>query len=288
VVVEGGKNHAFGPHGSHGITYLDCAAVNTINDAWWWDPPPDVPVGDPPSTINDSHDVHWLHCLALGQVQTPGVSTDHNLAAFYIGAGNGNKCNDSVAAAVRGAGQKVSGFHWSENFVWEFLRNVAHNISHDGINTWTNSSGRHIIDDFVSYQFGRAGIEHGAYRTQFVYRNCSLTVTNPIVGGSGNTQAVRQHSNSAFQGLLFENIVTDDRLIIDSHGLLGTEWTVHRNCGYTRVVYAEASSPHPSRIRYEDCDLLPADFSLTNAHPSSEIEIWEDGALVHRWAGSWS
>lgn len=289
VVVEGGKNHAFVAHGSHGITFLDCVAYKTINDVYWWDTPPG---GEPYNPVNDSHDITWQHCLAADVVQTPSGSIDHGLAAFVIGAGNGNRCIDSVATGVKGNGTNISGFRWRENFVWEFVGCVAHNIQKNGIYTWTNSPHRHIIDDFVAYHFGRAGIEHGAYRNQFVYRNVSLTVTNPIFEfGSSDTQAIRLHANAAFAGLLFENIVTDDRLVVDDHGLLLTTWTVHRNCQYTLVYYTEggSSGPNPSEIRFEDCGLAPADFILGGGiHPASEIEIYEAGVLTHRWAGGWT
>ena len=284
VVVENGRFHAFVPHASHGITFLDCVAFNTTGDAYWWDPPPGK--GD---TSNDSHETVWHHCLAASVSQLPG-STDHRLTAFSIGAGSGNRCVDCTAVGVRG-GKNSSGFLWSENSVWDFRGCVAHNNPATGIFTWTNSANSHVIEAFTAYHFGRAGIEHGAYKNQFSYRNVSLTASAPVDSGSDATQAVRQHANSDGHGLLFENVISDDRLVIDSHGLPGTTWTIHRASRYRGVVYAELGgngTSHPSRIRFEDCHVVPADFTLDGILPDSVIEIVEGGVVAHGWAGSWT
>ncbi len=39
VTVRNGANHAFVPHGSHGITLLNTRAETILGHAYWWDPP---------------------------------------------------------------------------------------------------------------------------------------------------------------------------------------------------------------------------------------------------------
>ena len=50
VVVRDAGNHAFVPHGSHGITFRDTIAFNTLNAAYWWDPTSQRKPGTPPTT----------------------------------------------------------------------------------------------------------------------------------------------------------------------------------------------------------------------------------------------
>lgn len=280
VVVENGRFHAFVPHASHGITFLDCVAYNTVGDAYWWDPPPAK--GD---TSNDSHDTIWQHCLAAYVAPSQG-STDHRLTAFALGAGLGNRCVDSVATCVLG-GKNSSGFLWLESDVWEFRGCVSHNNSSDGIFVWTNSPNPHVVDDFIAYDCGRVGIEHGSYNNQFYYRNVSLT---------GTTTAVQQHALSRpGEPLVFERFVADTSLILDRHRQPSDMPTIHRACTYAGVVYQEKSNSEsgvevfPSHVIHEDGGLLPANFDLTGIHRDSVIEIVERGVLVHRWADrSWT
>ena len=279
VVVEGGKNHAFVPHGSHGVTMRDCVAYNTIGNVYWWDPPT---VKTDPLDPNNSNDLLFDRCLAL-----VANSNSDRLTAFTIGGGTNNEWVGCVAVGVQG-GKNSSGYNWQENFVAVFDGgNKAHNNRRNGIFTWSNSSSLHVIDGFVSYHNRRFGISHGSYVNRFVYRNVVNHVGVPIASGSDETATIGE---SAIGAILFENIVTDDRLLVLQHSLPASPVT-HRNCSYTGVVYREGTAPDedPSEIHFEDCGLTPADFNMVGARPGSIAKIYEGGVLTHRWAaGAWS
>ena len=55
--------------------------------------------------------------------------------------------------------------------MWDFRRNIAHNNKCSGIFVWQNTSDSHVVEDFICYHNGIAGINHGAYLTAYVYRN---------------------------------------------------------------------------------------------------------------------
>ena len=41
---------------------------------------------------------------------------------------------------------------------------LSHNNKVNGIFVWQNNPGKSVIDRFVAYHNGKAGIEHGAYK----------------------------------------------------------------------------------------------------------------------------
>lgn len=279
VVVEGGKNHAFVPHGSHGITFKDCVAYNTAGPAYWWDPPLNNNQPDP----NESHDIFYDHCLAVLV-----TGTDNRLDGFTLGRGVGNRCVDTASTAVQG-GTQASGFEWPEmgTGVWEFRDCVAHNNKALGIFGWQNTSFDHVIEDFTAYRNGRAGILHGAYLNFYLYRNIVLT---------GNVQwAFMGHALSSNlpsmpdKNLIIEDLISDGPLLIASHQQTSLRPVFYRRCTFTGVTYNEVNVNQSSVISYEDCGLVPANFILTIIQPQSIIEIKEGGLLTHRWAsGVWS
>lgn len=274
VVVEGGKNHAFVPHGSHGIIFQDCVAYKTVNgDVYWWDPPD----GDP---LNSSNDIAYLHCLALGMANSKTRG-----AAFHLGSGSNNRCIDSVAAGFTEL-QFRSGFHWPEmaQSVWEFSGCTAHNIQADGIFTWQNSSNPdHLIADFTAYNCGKAGVEHGAYQNGYHYDGAVIT---------GGPRSVILHALTKNDlTLRFDNVRSDKPLEVTRHQATFNQPTLIRNCQFPSVMYTEMNNGgvNPSWIKYEDCGLVPAQFTLTGIMPTSIIEVYEAGLLTHRWAaGVWS
>jgi hypothetical protein len=276
VAVENGRFHAFVPHASHGITFLDCVAHNTMGEAYWWDPPPSK--GD---TLNDTHDTVWQHCLATYVVRAAGIET-HRTSAFSLGKGSGNRCVDCTAVGVQG-GNQTSGFHWPENAagVWEFRGCVTHNNASTGIFTWQNNPDAHIIDNFIAYRCGRSGIEHGAYANNYVYRNAVITDAE---------WAVRQHAISRDdRSLVFEAVIGNNRLLVDGHKSQSVLPNFYRACRFPGVTYDELGNSGSSHNVYENCGLVPANFDLLGIKPGSLIEIVEGGVLVHRWAaGSWN
>ena len=272
VVVENGRFHAFVPHASHGITFLDCVAFNTIGDAYWWDLPPEKG-----NTTNDTHDTIWQHCLAAHVVPME----TNRATAFFLGKGLGNRCIDCTAVAVQG-GPQTSGFHWPENAagIWEFSGGVAHNNTSTGIFTWQNNLDVHLIEDFIAYRVGRSGIEHGAYANNYIYRKAVVTDAE---------WALRQHAISRDErSLAFEGIVGNNRLLVDGHKSQSILPNFYRSCRFSGVTYDELGNSGSSHNIYENCGLVPSDFDLTGIKPNSVIDIVEGESLIGHWAaGSW-
>lgn len=291
VVVEGGKNHAFVPHGSHGITMKDCVAFNTIGDVFWWDVP--AKVGDALRkfhTANNSNDITWERCFVLGVISIPKQPGRTDVTGFALGAGFGNKCVGCVASGVR---QVISGsgFHWpstaNDNVggnQWEFDDCLAHNNENHGIFVWQNDDSDHLITDYTAFHNGFAGINHGAYVNQYHYLGVTL---------HGNTGAAVNLHSVATNGfpIIFEDLLTDGLLRISGHSVAGDRTPSYfRRCIFTGVVVDEIKTVNnPSTVVLEDCGLAPADFVFTSVMPQSIFEIWQGGVLLHRWtAGVWS
>lgn len=317
VVVEGGKNHAYVPHGSHGITFKDCVAYKTVEDAFWWDTPEEF--FPPPGTVcvncepgplgaicslckrandtggrehhvaNNTDDCTWDHCLVLDLNSTEPFNP-FPLGGFLLGAGKGNKCINSAAAAIR-RGTGPSGYHWPSQAnrndggnTWEFHDNVTHNNQFHGVFVWQNTPDDHDIDDLIVYRVGRIGIDHGSYVNHYRYRNV-------VVDGAG-TFAMTLHPVSVNgEGMLFEDCRTNGVLKILGHQVIGDGTpTTYRRCTFTKVVVDEVGNfQHPSLVLFEECGLAPANFQFISVVPSSIFELWEGGVLAHRWtAGVWS
>ena len=276
VVVEKGRFHAFVPHASHGIAFLDCVAYSTNGEPFWWDPPPARRDGS-----NDTHDTVWQHCLAAYVERAEGSDT-HRTSAFFLGRGSGNRCIDCTAVGVQG-GNHTSGFHWPENApgIWEFRACVAHNNESTGIFTWQNGTDFHLVEDFIAYRCGRSGIEHGAYANNFSYRNAVITDAE---------WALRQHALSRDDtSLVFEDIVGNNRLLVDGHKSQSILPNFYRSCRFAGITYSELGNSGSSHNIYENCGLVPSDFDLSGIKSTSVIEIIEGTLLVHRWgAGSWT
>lgn len=279
VVVEGGKNHAFVPHGSHGITFRDDIAYNTTGDAYWYD----LPLGD---VDNSSNDILYDHCLASW------VVGGYALAGFLLGAGVGNRCIDSVAVAVQGD-TNSSGFHWPSKAnqrpnLWTVLDLIAHNNKHHGVFIWQNDPNPHVVEHFIIYNNRLIGIDHGAYNNRYTFRDIKI---------AGSPIAVRLHALSHLNAgpQIWERVHTDGLLVVFSHNLTSPEPTIIRESTFTGVTYDEWSankppnSGQPSQIHHENGGLTPTDFTLTRIHSGSVIELWENGLLQHRRAaGGWS
>ncbi|MGH8934860.1 MAG: right-handed parallel beta-helix repeat-containing protein [Acidimicrobiia bacterium] len=166
VVVQGGRNHAFVPHGSHGITFRDCIAYQTFEDAFWWDPPPEENDSDP---INNSEDIVWDHCLAAGV-----TGSSINIAGFLLGSGLRNTIRDSAAVGIANRQANASGFHWpsSSNHtdnVWVFESNIAHNNQNHGVFIWQNDHNPHVVQGLITYRNAKSGVEWGAYRNAYLF-----------------------------------------------------------------------------------------------------------------------
>ena len=172
VVVLNGANHAFVPHGSHGITFKDTIAKNIKGGAYWWNPVGTSGgcsrIGNPNCTTDNSNDIIYDHALADGV---------DGFTGFMLRAGSGNKVINSVAINVnptQTAGH-CSGFAWPEDSnqnvggnVWVFENNRGESACH-GIRVWQNDGNLHVIDGFTG-----GGISQGAYGNNYEYRNVTV------------------------------------------------------------------------------------------------------------------
>lgn len=280
VVVENGQNHAFVPHGSHGITFIDCAAVNTIDMAYWWNK---ASGGD---TSNNSDDIVWKDCIALGV--TPSDGRGNRLAAFQLGGGRNNSAIGCVAVGVQGR-KDASGFIWPEftgggknnpDGVWNFRNCVAHNNKNHGIFVWQNTSEANFIEEFVAYRNGGSGVDHGAYGNRYRY-------ANSLIQESGKFSIEAHALGREGLGPVFENIVTDGLLLIGRHHRPKPFPVTYRSVNFTGVVVNE-DSDEPSLQIFHDCGMTPQEFDFVSIRPGTVIEIYEEGQLRFRWSGTWS
>lgn len=219
VVVINGRNHAFVPHGSHGITFRDTIAKNIRNDAYWWDPPGtngECVKGVGCDPIDNSNDILYDHALA------DGVTGGRRVSGFFLGVGDNVTVRNSAAINIVGSpnARFCSGFHWPEftngssrgaNRVWTFHNNHSYSPSGcDGIFVWQNDSFEHVIDGFSG-----GGIDHGAYSNKYVYRNVNVPDVLIHAAGwrmenshAGDVTAVK-HRSASHPTVVFDNVSID-------------------------------------------------------------------------------
>ena len=210
TVVRDCGGHAFVPHTSHGVSFVDCISHDTFDDAYWWDQAPDTRT---PGARTD--DVLYSRCVA-SLVRSDPEFRGYRLAGFNLGRGRGSVASGCVAVGVQG-NENASGFTWPEGSegIWGFENNVAHNNSVNGIFVWQNTDRHHLINRFIAFHNGQAGVEHGAYLNSYVFRDMQL-VGNGLAG-------VLLHAGADHQGSLrFEDVTVDGRGIT-SYGFLGAE-----------------------------------------------------------------
>lgn len=173
VTIRGGKNHAFVPHGSHGITFLNVAAFDTIEEAVWWDGPQDPPCPSSGFTCktNNSNDI------IFDGLEVDGVDSvlrwKYEIAGVQLSAGIGNVMRNSVVRNVQ-SGTDCASYEWEENAddqPWVFVNNKAYNGEcQRSIRVWQNVSDGHLIQGF----YGEGQIFHGAYKNNYRYENIDV------------------------------------------------------------------------------------------------------------------
>jgi len=273
VVVEGGRNRAFVPHGSHGIRFEDCVAYNTTKRPFWWDE----------GQGNESHDISYQKCLAMVVGAGPGGEEKNRLAGFQLGMARRSRVVGCAVVGVQGRDDS-GGFWWPGGqslSPWDFRDNVSHNNVGHGFIVWQNTDEAHFLADSVAYRNSRSGVDHGAYRNPYTYRNM-------VLQENGDGVAVILHANAREQGQTYQNIRTDGLLYVDDHNQPPAALHRHINATYTRVVYNEKVK-NPSNQEFVDCGLSPDDFDLLGIHPNSTIMIQESGTIIAQWQdGSWA
>jgi hypothetical protein len=161
VVTQSG-NRAFVTHLSNGVTLRGNVAYDVVDTAFWWDE------GDA------SDDILWDGNFA-GYVRSDPPTEHSTTAGFRIGPGDGNAAIGNVAAGIMGTGN-CAGFQWGPEGEpeWTFTDNLAHNVRCHGARVWRNDSVNVVVENYIAYRNGEAGINHGAYGNSFIYRNLYL------------------------------------------------------------------------------------------------------------------
>jgi hypothetical protein len=274
VVVTDCGSHAFVPHTSHGITFQNCIAYRTVEDAFWWD-------------LNEPTDDLVLDRCVAADVSNVGYPANPAVAGFLLGLGNRDRIKDCVATGVRtGDGNDGAGIHWAkkESGAWAVSGCVAHNNSHNGIRAWTNSNLRQVISGFTAYANGEQDVNHGAYINAFSYAG----------GVLASAISLQQHAVGGKAGLPLEfkglSLLGDVRLklhIIAQDPNIPTRYV---ECALARGVIVEENvgtqgePPKPGFYDFIKCtrdgrDLEPADFEVRNMTPQSRIRVFRrDGS----------
>jgi hypothetical protein len=253
-----------------------------MDEAYWWDP----------GAGNATRDVLYDRCVA-SLVHTN--ASDFRLAGFWLGHGEGNRARDCVAVGVEGS-KSSSGFTWPEHpgtkgdgTVWGFSDCVAHNNKVNGIFVWQNNSGKSVIDDFVAYHNGRSGIEHGAYKNNYFYRDS-------ILYANGEAGAFVHAVSGGEVPLGFHNVLFDGAgrngyaIIFERHTAppgRPTQITDSTFRGYTKAAFGfiAESAKNPDTVDVVDCTYAGNEFWLDAAiDPDSLIRVQDPthGALALR------
>ena len=276
VVIRDARNHAFVPHGSHGVTFRDTIAYNVWSEPYWWDDPA-------PGEMNETDDVVFDRVVAARVRRAPG-GNHHRLTAFYLGAGRDPVIRNSVAVGVQGeSGADRSGFLWPENSVgsWTFENNVAHNNAGHGIFVWQNNSIRHVIDGFTAYYNEKSGIKHGAYENSYVYRNLTL-----LGNGTAITSLAQGEPGDGTDTQSWGNIHTNGgTLVIGEHVLEGESPVRFADCDFERVIVADDDGPERSQYDFIRCGLEPSDFDLRFARSDSVFRVQRANGTAYRLTG---
>ncbi|MGH2726457.1 MAG: hypothetical protein ACRDKS_05725 [Actinomycetota bacterium] len=261
AVVRQAGHHGFVNHASHGVTFRDCVAHDTMSQAFWWDP----------GEGNATRDGLWDRCLS-SLVHTDG--NEFRLSGFWLGHGEGNRAIGCVAVGVQGS-KNASGFQWPESpgpredgTVWGFKDCVAHNNKVNGIFVWQNNAGKSVIDRFVAYHNGKAGIEHGAYKNVYQYKNSTL-YANGLAGAlvwavSGNVVPL------SFVNVVFDGAGRNDYSILTQrHTAPPNRPTKVTGCtfkGYKKAAFGllDNSQKNPDTVDVVDCTFAANEFWLAN------------------------
>jgi hypothetical protein len=270
VAIHASANHAFVPHASHGISFVDTIAYDVGNDAYWWD------VDNPKSKGNGSDDISFRHALAARIHGPSGIG----LSGFRLGQADHdtNSIRDSVATGVEGHTES-SGFSWKMGTSgWTFDNNVTHNNKVNGVFIWQNDGRDHQINGLASY-YNRNGIYHGAYKNEYHYRDA--------VSYGNSASGIVLTATASQNGIRFDNLRIDGAGITPlgirdcCHQIEGVRYpTVITNCSITNTTVAAvwiAGSNDRRRansIRMENCALGGTPFRFqAGAAANTTIEV---------------
>lgn len=279
AVVRNAGHHAFVAHASHGVTFRDCVSHDTMSAAYWWDMGPE----------HVTKDLLYERCVA--SKVTVGSVGQFRHTGFALGFGGANRALGCVAVGVTGT-KNASGFHWPEpvgvfgkdnpnESVWGFVDCVAHNNKVNGIFVWQNNPGKSVIDRFVAYHNGRAGIEHGAYRNVYQYRNSTVYGNGEagVMVAAVSGQAVPL----AFTNMLFDGAGLNDYAITFSkHNAKGSQPTQVRGCtfkGYKKAAFSIFENKNADNVDVVGCAFGGNEFWLADKIEPATVVRVQDAKL---------
>lgn len=233
------NNHAFVPHGSHGITMRENVLYNNTETPLWYDM---------------GHQTHNLlfdsNLVALVKYVPRAIQPEDGTPAFaaagiILGMGDDNICINNVVVGVSGMPRTDFGgaYNWESGNegIWKFQNNLAHHCT-DGIRTWQNTSRIHIIEDYSSY-YCVNGILHGAYVNVYKYNGGTHYASVITVhAGSDNTSRIR-----------FENITmigggNSVGLTIEGSPVPGMLPVLVRNCTFVNCILQDIGGEQPHNV----------------------------------------
>lgn len=279
VVVRDAGNHAFVPHRSHGISFVDCISHNTIEDAYWWDE------GDL------SNDTLWEGCVAsLVKVG----SEMYAKTGFLLGGGTGNICRRCVSVGVESQ-STGSGYQWPSKAnqkpnVWLFEDCLAHNNVANGIFVWQNDPHHHVVSRFVAYHNGNFGVLHGAYANRYEYSDLLLFGNlDGAIELRANTRA--DDGQDHYQGpIIFRRVHADGAalanwgIISPDHNAPPEQPTIVEDCtftGHLNAGIAITADNEPTQLALSGVSFDGNEFWLGDAvHP--ETFVLYQGLTIRR------
>lgn len=265
VVVHDAGNRGFVPHGSHGVTFTDCVYWDGFDEAYWWD----VDVTD-----DQSHDITYDRCVA-GRVDTgPPLKA---VTGFHLSGGERATIRNCAAFGVLGT-NRSSGFHWpddlnlTENNVWTFEDNLAHNNKVVGTFGWQNDWHDHVVTRLHTYRCGTNGLLHGAYGNVYRFTDCEST------DHGGDQADFALHAQTPDQPLRAGRVITVtgghlSHVWIAPHSAIGGFPAVFRNVAVNRVTVNEINSAKRGLVDFIDCGLTGADVKVNYMHAQSVVRV---------------
>jgi hypothetical protein len=284
VVIRDAGNHAFVPHRSHGISFVDCISHNTFEEAFWWDE------GDA------SNDTLWGSSVA--SLIKVGANP-RSAGGFKLGEGAGNTCRGCVVVGHEGEGPQGAAYHWpsQSDAVWVFEDCLAHNNVGNGIFVWQNDGDNHVVERYTSYRNGEAGVFHGAYVNRYEYRNLVL-VEDGTQATTGRASAIQLWANTPVDNpnhphhrpLTFRQVrvngggLPDWAIVVPHHNAPPSKPTLIEDChfeGYQRAGIGVIDPNEPTWLDLRNVTFGGNEFWLDdNCHPDSFI-LW-NGQTIRR------
>ena len=290
-LVEGVVVHTcsrgFVPHGSHGITFQDTIAYDIWEDGYWWDPSENQDPNDPDLT----QDLLYHRSLAA-KIKPHFAGRGFGMSGFKLEGGTNLECRDCVSVGIQGT-QTASGFHWPSSAnqrpnVWIFnTANVSHNNRTNGAYIWQNDKNQHFIDNFISYNNGQFGVDHGAYINDYNWEDLRLF-------GNASADWAQHNGNHLIGGPQFdplrddgytfglERVLCSGALRFMRHLGLFNQPALYFECEFSGIEIADAPTPNSVNVTKADfvnCtkvgggNLTTADVTIESAVPGMQVRF---------------